>query len=255
MSGAVCSGDQRVMSMGNDGQGGERIIRHSGWRPPLLIALGIAAFGILFLIYYLGPTPSDIVGNNPKPTASHDRISLTVGSKNFSVPANYTRIPATRAGGLFEEVSLYALLPDLTGYETANDEAFEDVSADSNVLFITLQRSKSSMTERNRLDRIYMQQVTDPNGAPGPDNLAAFTFGETSGFFGDDLFVGTDGAGNVLVYRCAKPTDEVKAPDCRRITEIGGDVTLQYQFKRKHLEQWRSIDARVMDLIASFQAR
>jgi hypothetical protein len=240
--------------MSYDSGMGERIKRHSGWRWPVLIALGIALFGAMFLLYYLGPTPGDISGTNPKPTAETTAVSLAVVGVNFTVPSNYLQLPKTRAGGVQDLVEMQALLPDLAPYSGDKADAFEDVTASSKVLNLLLHPTKANLTEQQRLERIFLTQVKDRDGSRADYGLTLFVFQEESGYANQELYVGQDSRGATAVLLCDKGRGDVTAAACRRDIDFTTGLGLSYEFKRGFLPQWKDIDHRVVELVASFRA-
>jgi hypothetical protein len=237
----------------DSGQMGERIKRHSGWRWPVLIALGIALFGALFLLYYLGPTPGDISGINPKPTAETKTVSLTVVGTNFNIPSNYIQLPKTRAGGLQDVVEMQALLPELAPYSADKADAFEDITASSKVLNLLIHPTKANLTEQQRLERIFLTQVKNREGTRADHGLTLFEFQDESGYANQELYIGQDSLGGTAVLLCDKVGADVTAPACRRDIDFTAGLGLSYEFKRGFLPQWRDIDTRAVELVRSFR--
>lgn len=239
--------------MSNRDGGSERFVRHSGWRPWIIGGLGIAGFGAIFLYWYLGPRPSDLLGVNPDATTSSAIVALTVQGEPFAIPANFTILPRTRGGGEQDEVRLFALLPDISPYSAATAAEFEDTGARSRVIYLFIKPTRTSLSEAMRLERIFLVQVSDRNGSVGPAGLVQYAFRPTSSYAGNDLFVGVDETGGPAVFRCVQESEDNAAPDCFRDTEITPQVGLSYQFKRAHLEDWRRIDANVRARIRDFR--
>lgn len=234
--------------------GGVKIKRHTPWHVPVLIAAGIAILAGVFLFYYLGPTVSDITGTAPKFTASPERVALTIGAAAFSIPQNYTRLPKTRGGGAQEEVELHALLPDLAPYSDAEAEAFDNTTASSRVLFMALRPSQRRLSEKDRLERIYLNQVENRQGMEGPYGLRRYIFTRESNYPGQELYVGTDARGGQAVIVCTTESADEPVPTCRRETDLGNGIFFSYEYRRGHLENWRDIDARAVALVSSFKA-
>jgi len=97
---------------------------YSGWLVPLAVFAVAATISGVLLLYYLGPRPHSFVEERAAPTANTARVSLSVGATNFSIPANYIRYRSARKGGALEQVALFALLPDFSGYTDANAQRF-----------------------------------------------------------------------------------------------------------------------------------
>jgi hypothetical protein len=149
---------------------------------------------------------------------------------------------------------MFALLPDLHGYAPAEASRFNDNAADSEVVYMLLREEKLNFSEADRLKRIYMNYVADPNGSEGPFGLTQFTFREDSGYHSDDLYVGETDQGPV-VMRCVRFSQDVTSPSCLRDVPVAHGVTLAYRFKRAHLSHWREIAAGIDRLVKTFIAK
>jgi hypothetical protein len=229
----------------------EAIRQRSGWLIPLAVFAATAVLSSAVLIYYLAPTPSALIGNRPAPTAKTDRVDLSVGGVNFSIPSNYIRYRAARNGGAQSEVALFAVLPDFRGYSDADTQLFASNTADSPIVYILLHDEELKLSEQDRFQRIYLGYIADPHGRSGPFGLIQYTFRDDSGYRREDLFVGRFGT-RMIVLRCVRMSDSVPSPSCLRETRLAHHAGLSYRFKRAQLSRWREIASGVDALVHSF---
>jgi hypothetical protein len=241
------------MSRSGDDFGGPAK-QHSGWLIPLAVFFVTACLSALVLAYYFAPASPGLVQEQPAPTDATRDIALALGPTRFRIPANYIAMASQRRGGTATELSLIATLPDLKGYTL---DAAPDLTANgpnSRVIDIMLKTSPTVLPESDRLERIYMGQVVDPKGKPGPYGLRQYAFRADSGYHDQDLFVGSSEAGTAVLL-CTKLAPDVASPGCLRDIPLSGDLSLSYRFKRGQLAQWRMIDAGVRGRIAGFMQK
>jgi len=223
----------------------------SGWLIPLAVFLVTAVLTGLVLLYYLSPTPSELIEEQAAPTDSTTPVALNVGSRHFHIPANYIPYASARKGGALTELKLQALLPDLQGYSTGDAQEFNSDAADSRVVKLRIRAEPTTLPESDRLNRVYLPQVANRDGAAGSDGLTHYTFRPDTGYRNKDLFLGQTDKGPMALL-CEQPAEDVVAPICRRDMLLAPGVALNYFFKRTHLANWREIDTGVRALIASF---
>jgi hypothetical protein len=230
--------------------------QHSGWLIPLGVFFVTALLSALLLVYYFGPAPPGLAQEQPAPTDATRPIALSVGTTRFRIPANYIAMASARRGGALNELALIGTLPDLQGYTLAAAPDLTANGPDSRVVNIMIKYRQSVLPEQERLDRIYLTQVDNADGKPGPYDLRQYAFRADSGYHDQDLFVGMSDAGPA-VFLCTKLAADVVSPSCMRDMPLMGGVSaeglsLSYRFKRGHLSEWRRIDAGMRARIAAF---
>lgn len=231
----------RVVRMGTDtSRQTDEVHQHSGWLIPIMVFVVTAGLSALFLLYYLVPAPTSFIEEHPAPTSRIDPISLAVGGLKLVVPADYIVYRSARAGGPHEELALFTTFPDFRGYSDAEAQTFNSNSSDSPVIYILVREEQVNLSEQERLERVYMGYVTDPQGKQGPFDLTQYTFRDDSGYRNEDLFVGHMG-GSLVVLRCVRFSQEVPSPSCLRDKPLRKGVALTYRFKRANLGSWRDI--------------
>jgi hypothetical protein len=238
---------------GRNDQGGDDVRQHSGWLIPLMVFVVTAGLSALFLLFYLAPNPTSFIQQHAAPTAMTDPVSLTVGDLSFRIPANYIVYSDARQGGVRKDVALFAALPDFKGYSTAKAPEFANHSAESPVVYMLVREEHLNLPENERLKRIYMNYVLNPEGRPGPFGLTQYTFRDDNGYRGEDMFVGGT-PDKPVVMRCWRFTADMSNPDCLRDRRLSRGVALTYRFKRANLGQWREIAEGVGALIGGFEA-
>ncbi len=224
--------------------------RRSGWLIPLAIFVVTAGLSALILLYYLAPRPS-FTGERQSPTSQQDVVALSVGSLSLRVPANYLLYPSERQGGEMKQAAMMTVLPDFRGYIDSDAGAFSANAQDSPIVFMLVHEDPVNLPETERFKRIYLNYVVDTRGRPGPFGLTQYTFRDESGYRGEDLFVGTDAKG-IVVMHCARLSQNVPSPNCLRDVPLSSTVALSYRFKRAHLAQWHDIDQGVLQLMHRF---
>jgi hypothetical protein len=228
----------------------ETVRRRSGWLLPLSV------FGVTFvlsaglLLFYLAPRGDGLFNEQASPTSRGDPVALTIGGRAFRIPANYLIYDSARTGGTRSEIAMFALLPDLTGWSNWAAEAFTSNAEDSDVVYLTL-KAKTSLSEADKLKRVWPDYLADRRGSDGPYGLRRYTFRKDTGYRSEELFVGQTATGPV-VLRCVMLSPEVPSPSCLRETLLAPGLTLSIRFKRAHLDTWRDIAASVDKLIAAF---
>jgi hypothetical protein len=245
------------MSMSDDRRGGMRpdddVQEESTWRLPLLILITTIMLSGIVLYWYVGPTVDDIAGNTPSPSEARTPIGLTIGGVPFVIPENYTQYPRARRGGERDLVALYAMFPEFHGYVQRADDGFKRNSPASRVVHFQIESQPQPLTEAERLQMLYLPQVTDPNGIDGPHGLMAYDFAPGAPYPNETLFTGRLDDGGIAVLRCTNAYEGGPPPSCRRDMEIAGGLALSYRFQRAHLDKWRDIDAGVQILVESFR--
>jgi hypothetical protein len=241
-----------VSSAGDEFSGPIR--QRSGWLIPLAVFFVTACLSALVLAYYFAPTPAALTEESPAPTDATRPVSLTVGPLTLRIPANYILRASARLGGAVEALDMAGTLPNFEGYTLGTAREFTGNDADSTVVMFTLATKKSVLPEQERVDRIYMHQVQDARGAPGPYELRQYAFRADSGYREEELFVGAGDAGPVVLI-CNKLNPNVASPNCLRDTPLANGLTLSYRFKRGHLADWRKIDTGLRALIERFTVK
>lgn len=229
------------------------IRKRSGWMIPLGVFLVTLALSALLLLYYLAPNAPNFLEEQVSPTARTDVIALRVHGLKLWIPANYLQYESSRRGGAQTDVSMFALLPDVSGWSSALAPTFADNTAESPVVYMLIREERLNLTEADRLSRIYLAYVTDTYGKAGPFGLTQYAFRDDTGYRSEDLFVGQTSSGPQLL-RCVRFSPQVPSPSCLRDTPIAHNVALSYRFKRAHLAQWRDIGKAIGNLIVTFKS-
>jgi hypothetical protein len=232
--------------------GGGARKKHSGWLLPAAVFLVTACLSALVLAYYVVPDAPRLIEEQPAPTDATRPVALTIGTTRFRIPSNYILLASARRGGTMQKVALVGLLPDLRGYMLTAAQELTGNAPDSRVVNLMLKAGEPVLPEQERLSRIYMAQVENPKGQPGPYGLRQYKFRADSGYHDQDLFLGQGDTGPVVLL-CTKLTPEIPPPSCLRDAPLTDGVSLSYRFKRAHLAQWRDIDMRIRELIAGFR--
>lgn len=237
-----------------DQYGRELVHQRPAWILPLLVALSIAVFSGLFLYYYFGPTPQDILGSSPHASASSRRVEAIVGGTRFLIPENFTRYPAQRRGGTQREIAMHALLPDFSPWAPDLQSEFTDNSANANVIYFTLHKADKVLPAERRLKDIYARYLTSDKPDGRIDGLEKFSFREDSGYRDQDLFVSKDHLDRIVLITCQHMTALIQSPNCSRTMLLTRELALTYRYKRAHLDDWQKIDERIIHMVASFKA-
>jgi hypothetical protein len=227
--------------------------KHSGWLVPLGMLAAIAGLCVLMLLYYLAPSPNALIEEHTSPSARTDPVRLKLGRLTLVVPAKSLPYASERSGGPRREVALYAELPAFRGYTDLAAAEFSGNAPGSPMVHILITREEFDVGETARLKRIYLNEVADTRGQATDWGLTKYAFRDGSGYRGEDLFVGRDAHGDV-VMRCTQPEADVPSPNCMREARFAPGILLSYRFKRSHLPQWRLIARGVERLVSSFSA-
>jgi hypothetical protein len=226
--------------------------RRSGRLIPLAVFFSTAWLSAVVLAYYFVPDPGGLGVELPAPTDATRAIALSTGMSRFQIPANYLPLATTRKGGPMPAIAITALLPDLSGYTLGSAEAFADTGANARIVAIRLRGAPVPPPESDRMQRIYLPQIADAGGAPGPFGLRQYAFRANSGYHNQDLLVGRTASGTVILL-CTKADPEVAAPSCMRDTALAPGLAMSYRYKRAQLKDWQAIDAKVRALVTGFE--
>ncbi|MFZ3033438.1 MAG: hypothetical protein WA138_05450 [Parvibaculum sp.] len=241
------------MARQNQG-GGELVHQRPAWILPALVILAVAAFSGLFLYYYFGPTPEEILGRSPRASAASRRVEAVVGGTRFLIPENFTRYPAQRNGGTQPEIAMHALLPDFSPWSPDLQPEFADNSVDADVIFFTLHEAENTLPAERRLKDVYARYFTSAKPDGSVNGLEKFSFREDSGYRDQDLFVGKDHFDRIILLTCQRLTPLIHSPNCSRTLLLTRNLALTYRYKRAHLEKWQRIDELITRRVASFEA-
>lgn len=224
---------------------------HSGWALLAATAAAMAVLLAIFLLYYFTPPSTVLIEEHVSPTAQTFPVHFRIAGLSLDVPANYLPYASERTGGVREQIVLYAELPDLRGYSAGDGTTFAEYGARSPILHVLIKRENFDIAESIRLDRIYLNAVIDRGGHEGPFGLREHTFRDNSGYRGEDLFVGQDGNGSV-VMRCTRPGAGLPSATCMREFQVARNVSLSYRFSRSDLSEWRLISDGINRLAEAF---
>ena len=191
------------------------IKEHSGWWAPVAVIVVIALLSLFVLLYYFAPNPVSFIEERPSPSARIETVQATVGGLTLHIPANYLVFASARKGGARREIDVAAKLPDFHGYSELERNIFGTNGPTSPIVRIKIRGEPFEVPEMARLNRVYLDEVIDPRGTPAADGLKHYDFRDDSGYRGEDLFVGQEGNGTV-VMRCERPSADVPSPNCLR---------------------------------------
>lgn len=225
------------------------------WIIPGLVLIGVLTFSGAFLYYYFGPTPSEILGLDPRASAADRKIETIIADRRFLIPEHYTRYPSQRSGGRRTNIDMHALLPDLTPYGSDLQERFIDNSTDSDVIYFTLAETATPLSSARRLRDIYSKYLATPEPEQDRAGLQRFAFRDDSGYANQDLLVGKDDEERMVLLLCDRESALVDSPNCTRSLLLGSSLDLTYRYKRSQIGNWREIDNAVMKLVGEFETR
>lgn len=238
------------------GFGGEEIKQESSWRYPIGIFLATLVLCAIFLYYYVGPSVEEFKGDLPSPAITEEPVSIQIADHIFAPAANYTVYPRARRGGSRDEVSLYALWPNMSGFTPGNRREFVDNDPQTRRIDMVIAKRTMPITEADRLERLYLPNTVDKRGVRTPYQLTKFAFADrranvpTNGYGDTELFVGADENDEVIALFCFKERSEIQSPECWRTFEYSDQIEVSYRFKRPFLPEWRAIDEAVRKYVS-----
>lgn len=224
------------------------------WLYPLILFGITAAIGAVILYLYIGPGLDELTGAAVRPTGESAPLQVTLGPRQFEIPANYIRLPAQRREGPAGEIELDAFLPDMHGFAEDDADAIKDVTRDSPLVSLILRAGAPELTERERFERIYARNA-DPAKPPYKYyELTVTPMAEQTGFAGEQIFTREMEDGSFFVLRCSGDDKEHDIGGlCLREMAWGDGLTVIYSFRGGWLRRWREVDDAVHALLVRLE--
>jgi hypothetical protein len=232
--------------------------RRGGHGPLLLPAAALAAgalLAFLYIGYVLWPRwPGPPVGRDAPP------LPITVAGVAFNLPPAAIRVPVQRRPGAQERVDLSFLWPSLEPPDPNAKQPLPAKGAEPPVqpipsqtidrIFVTIAGAGDTFPPEERVVNIY-PRYAESEATAGPDALAVLAFRDGTPYQGEDLIYDPTAPG--FLVRCTRNGAGPTPGTCLYERRIGGaDVVVR--FPRDWLADWRSVGARIDQLISRLHA-
>ena len=214
------------------------------WLFILLIA-GLILITALFLLsrlfLYSGP---ELMNSPYSISKAHKFIEL--GSVRLKVPENIIRHAKQRVSAPQDKLDLVMIWPEMEGFSLGEQVAFNDVSDNSRLIFISLSAPGEPLSTSDRLFSIYSEHFAgDP--LDGPAGLIGFEMQEKSGYAGEKIYFKPN-EDKPFVARCMTPVQGT-APFCLRDLIGQNGLQISYRIRPHMLDQWASLDDLIMSKV------
>lgn len=181
---------------------------------------------------------------------SREILSITIGRDLLRLPTNTIRFEQQRVSGPAEQVDLYLLWPEMTGYEKGLRRRFDDLTQEQSLIFLQISQSTMSRDMSGRVSAIYAH-LLQPRSESGPAGLTLRRFEPGTGYDGETLLTASRIGEDDYAVRCLLPAKASQATDgdCQRDIHVGEDLTVLYRFSSRRLGDWAEIDQAVRDYV------
>jgi len=180
-------------------------------------------------------------------SASTETIEVVVGNDLLHVPANFIRHSNQRKAGLHHRLELYMHWPTLSGYSDELSHAFNTISEESDLIFVTLEKRSMPYDMSGRIAPIYKRFFT---GQPTPykAGLVKQSLNSEAGFIDEDLYYAA-GSPYPFATRCVKDNSTVGTPYCIRDIHLSENLSLTYRFHKRMLTEWITLERKLRETV------
>jgi hypothetical protein len=183
-------------------------------------------------------------------TTDRAPVRLAVGAEELAIPGNMIRSDRARRGGPVERIDLALYWPTFDGYSDELADAFRNDGPKAPIVYATISTRDEQLDSTGRLDEVYARFFVD-KPLPGPSGLVGRRLKPESGY-GSEIVYFMPSEPRPFVARClAEASPEVPAT-CLRDVNFGRGLSVLYRFNRDLLADWRTLDAGMQKLVASF---
>ena len=185
-------------------------------------------------------------------SSSLEHRQIIVRGELLRIPENMIRFAEQRKAVTLSRIELVLHWPSGDGFSESKRAAFEDISADQKLIFLSIgnRKMRHSMTER--LAPIY-KALFDGQPRQGPAGLTLQGLKRGAGYDGEELALGADGD-LLWVARCQLASG-ITPPTCLRDIHVGRRLSAQIRFPRKLLSEWRGIEKLIQERFFYFSTR
>ncbi|PLX37131.1 MAG: hypothetical protein C0606_11530 [Hyphomicrobiales bacterium] len=216
----------------------------------MITAIAVASLiGLIVVLFQL--TIDWLGGEALKAGLSTDAspTAIVIHGETLHIPQNMIRFADQRRDGPAERIDLVLHWPTLTGYDETHANAFDDISADAPIVFVSIAPRMTEVDSTGRLVNLYARFFAD--GGPGPDGLERRSLLPGNGYDTEEIYFEA-GSAHPFVARCTKPDGSGIPSNCLREIYVGSNLSLTYRFRRPLLAEWAALDRGVSALAASF---
>lgn len=212
------------------------------------------------LLFYLGVLALTFAGfvlltKSEKPQLSGQITGhhpVEIDGTVLTIPRALFRFEEQRQARQLDRLELAIHWPSLSGFSEKRAAAFNNVSATSPIIFLTLARTENELDSTARLAMLYVSAfLEDPLTAPR--GLIARRLNPSAGYPNDVVFFEA-GSTEPFTALCHFSADKKVPADCQRDINMPGGLTLSYRFRAAHIDDWRELDTAMYALFASFMA-
>ncbi|WP_159951201.1 hypothetical protein [Rhizobium sp. 18065] len=185
-------------------------------------------------------------------SGSREILTITIGRDQLSLPTNTIRFEQQRVSGPAEQIDLYLLWPEMTGYDKGLRRRFDDLAQEKSLIFLQISQSTMSRDMSGRVGAIYAH-LLESRSEPGPAGLTLKRFERGAGYDGEALLTASRVGDDDYAVRCLLPAKASQATDgdCQRDIHVGDDLTVMYRFSSRRLGDWAKIDQAVRSYVGT----
>lgn len=181
-------------------------------------------------------------------TDDQRQYSVILGQNTLNIAANTIRFESQRRNGVADGIKLYLSWPEMAGYTNETKNKFNDIGANSSLIFLDIGYSEGQVDMSSRFDPIYRNFIEGSPNA-GPDGLVFYKMSAQSSYSGEILYIEAITKERPYVIKCLqnKSGDTTNSAGCQRDVNFGQGLRLTYRFSESRIAQWRSIEQQVIN--------
>jgi hypothetical protein len=182
--------------------------------------------------------------------ANAPTVPITIAGVVFNVPPSAIRQQVQRRSGAQERIDLVFLWPSLQPPDEAKRPEHPPFDAPPAIdrLFVTIAGTDGTLSPTERLKAIYPRYIADDLRAEG-EGLVARHFRDASPYRGEDLVFDPAGPERFLT-RCSRAG---ATPGMCLLERQIGAADIVVRFPRDWLADWRTVAARIDELISTLR--
>jgi len=191
------------------------------------------------------------VSNSPARQVAEAPDQYQLGGHTLSVPepylktSDYSFFERSGTSSARQRLELAVVWPTMTPASRTRS-AQMSLGNGSNLVHLDIKHEKLVESLSEQIEPMFQRLATTP-AIKGPAGLNVLTLSPSAGMERDEIIYESQSSGHYAA-RCKKPKGSKQAI-CERSFEVGGELTVTYQFEKPLLANWGRLERRTRELV------